>query len=89
MTDRVGTGFVRALYATYVSYLPREKFSYQVTQHADPRGVFVEMLKTPDSGQFSYFTAYPGITRGGHYHHTKTEKFSSSRVKRSFAFDIC
>ena len=41
----------------------------------DPRGVFVEMLKTPDCGQFSYFTAHPGITRGEHYHHTKTEKF--------------
>ena len=33
------------------------------------------MLKTPDCGQFSYFTAHPGITRGNHYHHTKTEKF--------------
>ena len=33
------------------------------------------MLKTRDSGQFSYFTAHPGVTRGGHYHHTKTEKF--------------
>ena len=33
------------------------------------------MLKTPDCGQFSYFTAHPGITRGDHYHHTKTEKF--------------
>lgn len=39
------------------------------------RGVFVEMLKTPDCGQFSYFTAHPGITRGGHYHHSKTGKF--------------
>ncbi|WP_029890082.1 UDP-2-acetamido-2,6-beta-L-arabino-hexul-4-ose reductase [Polycyclovorans algicola] len=75
LTERVGTGFVRALYATYVSYLPNEKFSYEVPQHADPRGVFVEMLKTPDSGQFSFFTAHPGVTRGGHYHHTKTEKF--------------
>jgi UDP-2-acetamido-2,6-beta-L-arabino-hexul-4-ose reductase len=75
MSERVGTGLIRALYATYVSYLPNEKFSYAVPQYCDPRGVFVEMLKTPDSGQFSYFTAHPGITRGGHYHHTKTEKF--------------
>jgi UDP-2-acetamido-2,6-beta-L-arabino-hexul-4-ose reductase len=75
MTDRVGTGLVRALYATYVSYLPVKSFTYTVPQHADPRGVFVEMLKTPDAGQFSYFTAHPGITRGGHYHHSKTEKF--------------
>lgn len=86
MTDRVGTGFVRALYATYISYLPRDKFSYQVTQHADPRGVFVEMLKTPDSGQFSYFTAYPGVTRGGHYHHSKTEKFLVIKGEALFRF---
>lgn len=86
MTERVGTGFVRALYATYMSYLPKDKFSYQVTQHADPRGVFVEMLKTPDSGQFSYFTAHPGITRGGHYHHTKTEKFLLIKGKALFRF---
>jgi UDP-2-acetamido-2,6-beta-L-arabino-hexul-4-ose reductase len=86
MTERVGTDFVRALYATYVSYLPNDKFSYQVTQHADPRGVFVEMLKTPDSGQFSYFTAHPGITRGGHYHHTKTEKFLVIKGKALFRF---
>jgi len=86
MTERVGTGFVRALYATYVSYLPNDKFSYQVTQHADPRGVFVEMLKTPDSGQFSYFTAHPGITRGGHYHHTKTEKFLVIKGEALFRF---
>lgn len=86
MTERVGTGFVRALYATYVSYLPNAKFSYQVTQHSDPRGVFVEMLKTPDSGQFSYFTAHPGITRGGHYHHTKTEKFLVIKGEALFRF---
>jgi len=86
MTERVGAGFVRALYATYVSYLPNEKFSYQVTQHADTRGIFVEMLKTPDSGQFSYFTAHPGVTRGGHYHHTKTEKFLVIKGEALFRF---
>lgn len=75
VTERVGTGLVRALYATYVSFLPTESFSYPVARHADARGVFVEMLKTPDCGQFSFFTARPGITRGGHYHHTKAEKF--------------
>jgi UDP-2-acetamido-2,6-beta-L-arabino-hexul-4-ose reductase len=86
VTERVGAGLVRALYATYVSYLPTERFSYTVAQHGDPRGVFVEMLKTPDSGQFSYFTAGPGITRGGHYHHTKTEKFLVIRGAALFKF---
>ena len=85
-TERVGTGLVRALYATYVSYLPPEKFAYEVPQHADPRGVFVEVLKTADSGQFSYFTAHPGITRGGHYHHTKTEKFLVIKGEALFKF---
>jgi UDP-2-acetamido-2,6-beta-L-arabino-hexul-4-ose reductase len=69
-----------------VSYLPREKFSYAVSQYADPRGVFVEMLKTPDSGQFSYFTAHPGVTRGGHYHHSKTEKFLVIKGEALFRF---
>ena len=84
--ERVGTGFLRALYATYVSYLPTESFTYTVPQHADPRGVFVEMLKTPDCGQFSFFTAYPGVTRGGHYHHTKTEKFLVIKGQARFKF---
>tara|TARA_E500000318_G_scaffold72906_1_gene67487 strand:- start:2929 stop:4032 length:1104 start_codon:yes stop_codon:yes gene_type:complete len=86
MTERVGTGLVRALYATYVSYLPKDKFSYEVPQHEDLRGVFVEMLKTPDSGQFSFFTAHPGKTRGGHYHHTKTEKFLVIKGEAQFRF---
>jgi UDP-2-acetamido-2,6-beta-L-arabino-hexul-4-ose reductase len=84
--ERVGTGFVRALYATYVSDLPSDKFAYEVPQHADSRGIFVEMLKTPDCGQFSYFTAHPGVTRGGHYHHTKTEKFLVMTGQALFRF---
>lgn len=75
LIEAVGVGFVRALYATYVSALPVDNFSYSLVAHADPRGSFTEMLKTRTSGQFSYFTAHPGVTRGGHYHHTKTEKF--------------
>ena len=86
MSERVGMGLVRALYATYVSYLPIEKFSYELTKNVDPRGVFVEMLKTPDSGQFSFFTAHPGITRGGHYHHTKSEKFLVIKGEALFRF---
>ena len=73
--DKVGTGLTRALYSTYLSYLSVDDFSYSVDSHKDDRGNFVEMLKTKDSGQISYFTAHPGITRGGHYHHTKSEKF--------------
>jgi UDP-2-acetamido-2,6-beta-L-arabino-hexul-4-ose reductase len=85
-TERVGTGLVRALYATYVSYMPPEQFAYAVPQYSDPRGVFAEMLKTPDCGQFSYFTAHPSITRGGHYHHSKTEKFLVIKGQARFKF---
>jgi UDP-2-acetamido-2,6-beta-L-arabino-hexul-4-ose reductase len=86
VSERVGTGLARALYATYVSYLPPAKFAYDLAQHGDERGVFVEMLKTADSGQFSFFTAHPGITRGGHYHHTKTEKFLVIKGSARFGF---
>lgn len=86
IAERVGTGLVRALYSTYLSYLPPEEFTYEVPKYGDARGVFVEMLKTKDSGQFSYFTAHPGITRGGHYHHTKTEKFLVISGKACFRF---
>lgn len=86
ITDRVGTGLTRALYSTYLSFLKPEQFDYSVPKYGDQRGVFVEMLKTPDAGQFSYFTAHPGITRGGHYHHTKTEKFLVIKGKALFKF---
>lgn len=85
-TARVGTGLVRALYSTYLSYLPPELFVYQVPRHGDPRGIFVEMLKTPDCGQFSYFTARPGVTRGEHYHHSKAEKFLVIKGTAHFGF---
>ena len=86
LTERVGAGLVRALYSTSVSYLPPNLFSYPVPLYGDSRGVFVEMLKTPDCGQISYFTAYPGITRGGHYHHSKTEKFLVIKGVARFKF---
>ncbi len=86
VTERVGTGLVRALYSTYVSYLPAESFAYSVPQYGDARGTFVELLKTPDCGQFSFFTAHPGVTRGGHYHHSKTEKFLVIKGTARFKF---
>lgn len=86
ITEPVGEGFIRVLYATYISYIPPDKFNYGLTKHEDKRGCFVEMLKTRDSGQFSFFTAHPGVTRGGHYHHVKTEKFLVIKGKARFGF---
>ncbi|NMM26342.1 MAG: SDR family oxidoreductase [Glaciimonas sp.] len=86
VTEAVGVGLTRALYSTYITYFTPEQFAYPLVKHEDPRGVFVEMLKTKDSGQFSYFTAHPGIIRGGHYHHTKTEKFLVIKGEARFGF---
>jgi len=84
--EAVGVGFLRALYATYLSYLSPADFAYSIVHHVDPRGAFAEMLKTRDSGQVSFFTAHPGITRGGHYHHTKNEKFLVVSGRARFGF---
>lgn len=86
LIDQVGIGLTRALYATYVAALPPSDFAYPIISHSDPRGAFSEMLKTRTSGQFSYFTAHPGVTRGGHYHHTKTEKFLIVHGQALFRF---
>ena len=48
--------------------------------------MFAEILKTKDSGQFSFFIAKPGVTRGGHYHHSKTEKFLVVQGEAKFKF---
>lgn len=86
ITEEVGTGLMRALYATYLSYFSPSDFAYTVPGYTDPRGSFVEMLKTPSAGQFSFFTAHPGVTRGGHYHHTKNEKFLVIKGTASYRF---
>ena len=86
ITEKVGSGLVRKLYSAYLSYLSPEQFSYSIPSYGDERGMFAEMLKTKDSGQFSFFTAKPGVTRGGHYHNSKTEKFLVIQGKARFGF---
>ncbi len=81
-----GDGFHRALYATYVSYLPVEQSMRPLPLHEDSRGRFAEVIKTPFSGQVSFFTAHPGVTRGGHYHHSKVERFLVVAGKARFRF---
>lgn len=82
----VGIGLERALYATFLSFMTPEHFVYDLITHRDPRGEFAEMLRTKSTGQFSFFTAHPGVTRGGHYHHTKNEKFLVVQGKARFRF---
>ncbi len=68
--------FDRQLYGTYLSYLPQERWQYAPSKiHADNRGNLAELLKSPQFGQVFVSRTNPGVTRGNHYHHTKTEKF--------------
>jgi UDP-2-acetamido-2,6-beta-L-arabino-hexul-4-ose reductase len=66
---------VRAMYATYVSYLPENDFSYKPEMKRDERGWLAELIKQPGFGQIFVSRTKPGITRGNHWHHTKVEKF--------------
>ncbi len=66
---------MRALYATYLSYLEAGEQGYGLEMKADARGSLAEFLKSPHFGQIFVSRTKPGITRGNHYHHTKAEKF--------------
>ena len=82
----LGSKFNKNIYSTYLSFLPKENFSYELMQHNDSRGKFVEFLKTNFSGQFSFLLAKKGIVRGGHFHHTKAEKFLVLNGNALFTF---
>ena len=73
--DMTDNSFSKKLYATYLSYLPEDAFSYPLKMNVDHRGSFTEILRTADRGQFSVNISKPGITKGNHWHHTKNEKF--------------
>lgn len=65
----------KKLYSTYLSYLPKDEFSYPLSTHKDHRGSFTEFLRTPERGQVSINISKPGVTKGNHWHHSKNEKF--------------
>lgn len=73
--DTTTDGFAKKLYSTYLSYLPEDRFAYDLKMNTDARGSFTEILRTADRGQFSVNVSKPGITKGQHWHHTKNEKF--------------
>ena len=67
--------FAKKLYATYLSYLPKEKIAFPLKMNVDERGSFTELLHTVHSGQVSINISKPGITKGQHWHNTKWEFF--------------
>lgn len=68
-------GFNKALYSTYLTYLEEDDFSYYLDKKVDNRGWLAELVKSEQFGQMFVSKTYSGITRGNHWHHTKTEKF--------------
>jgi UDP-2-acetamido-2,6-beta-L-arabino-hexul-4-ose reductase len=64
------------LFNTFTSFIPRDYFPRKFTKHSDDRGAFVEIMRAGSSGQTSYSTTVPGITRGNHYHTRKIERFA-------------
>jgi UDP-2-acetamido-2,6-beta-L-arabino-hexul-4-ose reductase len=75
ITPEFAEPFNRALHATYLSYVPPESLSYGLQIRSDQRGSLAEFIKSDHFGQIFVSRTNPGITRGNHYHHTKTEKF--------------
>jgi len=67
--------FIYKLYGMYLTYLDEDNFAYDLTQRCDERGCLAEFVKSETFGQVFVSRTKPGITRGHHYHHAKTEKF--------------
>jgi UDP-2-acetamido-2,6-beta-L-arabino-hexul-4-ose reductase len=67
--------FNKALYATYLSYVPSSARRQWLKSETDLRGSLAEFIKQEHFGQLFVSRTKPGSTRGNHYHHTKTEKF--------------
>jgi UDP-2-acetamido-2,6-beta-L-arabino-hexul-4-ose reductase len=75
LVPNLGDPLMQRLYSTYLSYLPEDQFAYDLEQRSDPRGSLAEFVKSEPFGQIFVSRTNPGITRGNHYHHIKSEKF--------------
>lgn len=63
------------LYATFLSYLPKERVTFKLDVRKDHRGSFAEFLKFIDGGQVSINVSKPGKVKGEHWHNSKWELF--------------
>ncbi|MDR3587863.1 MAG: NAD-dependent epimerase/dehydratase family protein [Desulfosporosinus sp.] len=75
MVPDLSDELMKRLYATYLSYVEPNGFSYPLEMHKDSRGYLVELLKSPHFGQIFLSRSHDGVLRGNHYHNTKVEKF--------------
>lgn len=73
----IGSKFDRDLFNTYRSYTFPQQAPLSLQRHADARGSFFEILRTHGgTGQSSFSTTEPGISRGDHFHRRKIERFT-------------
>ena len=56
--------FAKKLYSLYLTYLPTDKFKYELKMNVDNRGSFTELVHTEDCGQVSINISKPGSTKG-------------------------
>ena len=82
----LGDPLTKALYSTYLSFLPKEDFGYPVDLKIDDRGWLFELVKSSGAGQIFVSKTKPGITRGHHYHDSKVEKFCVIKGKGTIRF---
>lgn len=74
--------FELKLFNTYRCYMDiGSYFPRKFVQHSDDRGFFVEIARLGISGQTSFSTSKPGITRGNHFHTRKIERFAVIKGK--------
>ena len=78
----INNTFELNLFNTFRCYMDiKNHFPVKYTQHVDPRGSFVEVIRLGVGGQVSFSTTVPGITRGNHYHTRKIERFAVIKGK--------
>ena len=87
MVPSTGDDFVKKLYSTYISYVPLNEMVVDLEEHRDERGLFCELIRTKEAGQISVSTTNANIMRGGHYHHTKIERFIVINGKAKIEFE--
>ena len=73
----LATDFDRDLFNTYRSFSFQRRPEIRLTQNTDARGSFTEVIRAHGgSGQTSFSTTVPGVTRGQHFHRRKVERFA-------------
>jgi len=79
--------FSRNLFNTFVTYIDYTSFfPFYLKLNIDSRCSFVEAARFNSSGQVSFSTTVPGVSRGNHFHTRKAERFAVIKGKARIEF---